>query len=143
MKTLILILGVIFSSNVLSIGSCKYARSELDALSCVVYNEARGASKTDKIATAYVAMNRVNHPNFSDDLIKVIYRRHQFSWTSSHPKDLIPKNPEAWAESKRIAALVLDERIPDPTNGAVYFGKSRKPYMKRVTLKTGAHYYAK
>lgn len=68
MKHLILVLGLMLSFGGNQAGSCKYARSELKALSCVIYYEARGATKIDKIATAFVALNRVDHPDFSDNL---------------------------------------------------------------------------
>lgn len=143
MKHLILVLGLMLSFGGNQAGSCKYARSELKALSCVVYYEARGATKIDKIATAFVALNRVDHPDFSDNLTKVVYKRHQFTWTRDSYSNLTPKNKKAWEESKHIASLVLNDEVDDPTNGQVYFGKYRMKYMKQVTLKTGAHYYGK
>lgn len=76
MKLLILLLGLLLSFGGNAAGSCKYARSELKALSCVIYYEARGATIVDKIATAFVAINRVDHPNFSNKLTKVVYRKH-------------------------------------------------------------------
>ena len=123
--------------------TCKSAHSELKALSCVVYYEARGASKLDKIATAFVALNRVDHPEFSNDLTKVVYKKHQFTWTRGSYSSLIPKNKKAWQESLRIASLVLNDKLEDPTNGQVYFGRKKMKYMKNVTLKTGVHYYGK
>lgn len=123
--------------------TCKSTRSELKALSCVVYYEARGASKLDKIATAFVALNRVDHPEFSNDLTKVVYKKHQFTWTRGSYSSLIPKNKKAWEESQRIASLVLNDEVSDPTNGQVYFGKHKMKYMRKVTLRTGVHYYGK
>lgn len=143
MKTLILLLGLVLSFGGQAAGSCKYARSELKALSCVIYYEARGATKLDKVATAFVALNRVDHPDFSDNLTKVVYKRHQFTWTKSSYSNLTPKNRKAWQESMRIASLVLNDEIDDPTNGQVYFGRKKMKYMKKVTLKTGVHYYGK
>lgn len=143
MKHLILVLGLLLSFGGNQAGSCKYARSELKALSCVVYYEARGASKLDKIATAFVALNRVDHPEFSNDLTKVVYKKHQFTWTRGSYGNLTPKNKKAWEESQRIASLVLNDEVSDPTNGQVYFGKYKMKYMKKVTLRTGVHFYGK
>ena len=143
MKHLILVLGLMLSFGGNQAGSCKYARSELKALSCVVYYEARGATKIDKIATAFVALNRVDHPDFSNNLTKVVYKRHQFTWTKNSYSNLTPKNKAAWQESLRIASLVLNDEIVDPTNGQVYFGKYKMKYMRKVTLRTGVHYYGK
>lgn len=123
--------------------SCKSARSELKALSCVIYYEARGATKLDKIATAFVAVNRVDHPDFSSSLKKVVYKKHQFTWTKGSYSNLTPKNKKAWNESIRLASLVLNDKLEDPTNGQVYFGRKKMKYMKKVTLKTGVHYYGK
>lgn len=78
MRYIVLLFSLLFSSTSMAgiSTSCKSARSELKALSCVVYYEARGATKIDKIATAFVALNRVDHPDFSDNLTKVVYKRH-------------------------------------------------------------------
>lgn len=145
MRYIVLLFSLLFSSTSMAgtSTSCKSAISELKALSCVVYYEARGATKIDKIATAFVALNRVDHPDFSDNLTKVVYKRHQFTWTRDSYSNLTPKNKKAWEESKHIASLVLNDEVDDPTNGQVYFGKYRMKYMKQVTLKTGAHYYGK
>lgn len=143
MKTLIFMLGLVLSFGGHQAGSCKYARSELKALSCVIYYEARGATKLDKIATAFVAVNRVDHPDFSSSLKKVVYKKHQFTWTKGSYSNLTPKNKKAWNESIRLASLVLNDKLEDPTNGQVYFGRKKMKYMKKVTLKTGAHYYGK
>lgn len=145
MKYITLVISLLFT-NISIAGvstSCKSAKSDLKALSCVVYYEARGATKTDKIATAFVAVNRVNHPKFSNKLTKVVYRKHQFTWTKYSSSNLTPKNKAAWEESLRIASLVLNDEVDDPTNGQVYFGKCKMKYMKQVTLRTGAHYYGK
>lgn len=145
MRYIVLLFSLLFSSTSMAgvSTSCKSAKSDLKALSCVVYYEARGAAKLDKIATAFVAVNRVNHPKFQNKLTNVVYRKHQFTWTKYSYSNLTPKNKTAWAESLRIASLVLNDEIVDPTNGQVYFGKYKMNYMKQVTLKTGAHYYGK
>ena len=145
MRGIVLVIGLLFSTiSIAGVStSCKSAKSDLKALSCVVYYEARGAPEIDKIATAFVAVNRVNHPKFSNKLTNVVYRRHQFTWTKNSYSSLNPKNKTAWSESLRIASLVLNSRVDDPTNGQVYFGKYKMRYMKQVTLKTGAHYYGK
>lgn len=145
MRYIVLLFSLLFSSTSMAgtSTSCKSAISELKALSCVVYYEARGATKIDKIATAFVALNRVDHPDFSDNLTKVVYKRHQFTWTRDSYSNLTPKNKAAWQESLRIASLVLNSRVDDPTNGQVYFGKHKMKYMRKVTLRTGVHYYGK
>ena len=145
MRYMVLLFSLLFSDMIMAgvSTSCKSTNSDLKALSCVVYYEARGAPEIDKIATAFVAVNRVNHPKFSNKLTKVVYRKHQFTWTKNSYSSLKPKNKTAWSEALRIASLVLNSRVDDPTNGQVYFGKYKMDYMKKVTLKTGAHYYGK
>ena len=145
MRYIVLLFSLLFSSTSMAgvSTSCKSARSELKALSCVIYYEARGASKLDKIATAFVAINRVDHPDFSSSLKKVVYKKHQFTWTKASYSNLTPKNKKAWNESIKLASLVLNDKLEDPTNGQVYFGRKKMKYMKKVTLKTGAHYYGK
>lgn len=119
MRYVVLLFSLLFSSMIMAgvSTSCKSTKSDLKALSCVVYYEARGAPEIDKIATAFVAVNRVNHPKFSNKLTKVVYRKHQFTWTKNSYSSLKPKNKTAWSEALRIASLVLNSRVDDPTNG--------------------------
>lgn len=142
MKTLILLLGL-----TLSFGghqkSCKHSETDFKALSCAIYFEARGATKVDKVSTAFVAINRVENKKFPKSIRKVIYAPGAFSWTDDAYITLIPKEERAWKEAQRIAMLVLNDRVDDPTNGQVYFGRTKMKYMKRVTLKTRAHVYGK
>ena len=119
MRYMVLLFSLLFSDMIMAgvSTSCKSTNSDLKALSCVVYYEARGAPEIDKIATAFVAVNRVNHPKFSNKLTKVVYRKHQFTWTKYSYSNLTPKNKAAWEESLRIAFLVLNDEVEDPTNG--------------------------
>ncbi len=129
--------------NSFQYNDCSYARTAHKALSCVIYYEARGVSKIDKVSTAFVAINRANTEEFPSTIPKVVYQEGQFSWTNLPNTLLIPKEERAWKEAQRIAMLVLNDRVDDPTNGQVYFGRTKMKYMKRVTLKTRAHVYGK
>lgn len=142
MKTLTLLLGLFLSFGGYQ-KSCKYSETDFKALSCVIYFEARGASHIDKIGTAFVAVNRVEDGKFPKSIRKVIYAPSAFSWTNDAYITLIPKEKKAWKEAQQIARLVLNDELEDPTNGQVYFSRKKMKYMRKVTLKTGAHVYGK
>ena len=141
-----LILGVVItlcSIKQFQYNDCSYARTDHHALSCAIYFEARGQSLKDKKAVAFVAINRAEKDSYPSTVRKVVYQEGQFSWTNLPNTLLIPKEKKEWQEAQRIARLALDERLDDPTNGQIYFSKRKMKYMKRVTLKTGVHYYGK
>lgn len=140
-KYLILMLSLVLSLEANAQGSCKYARSDLKALSCVIFMESRGSTMLDKHAVAFVALNRSQSSKYPSSIRKVVYQKGQFSWTNLPNTLLIPKERKAWIEATEIAENILNGEVDDPTNGAIYFSKKRMKYMKRITLKTGDHYY--
>ncbi|MEG3620118.1 cell wall hydrolase [Magnetovibrio sp. PR-2] len=91
-----------------------------------VYWEARSESELGQKAVAAVTLNRVKSEAFPNDICSVVRqggeRRHrcQFSWWCDGKKDT-PTDRTAWDEAVRIAQAALDERLEDPTHGALFY----------------------
>lgn len=122
---------------------------QLACLTQAIYFEARGESEIGQQAVGYVVMNRVGNPNFADTVCGVIRQGGpqppcQFSWYCDGRADT-PKEPEAWAEAQRIAALVFAKSVPDPTHGAHYFhNRNVQPAWKqkfKSTAEIQGHIY--
>ena len=127
--------------------------SELKCLALNVYWEARAEPEHDKLAVAYVTLNRVASGQFRDSICAVVkqggeIKRHacQFSWWCDGKSDL-PTNMEKWRESVAVARDALEKKQPDPTGGALFFHNDAvKPDwagMKTETASIGQHIYYK
>lgn len=80
------------------------------ALLCLalnVYWEARNQSVAGQVAVAQVTMNRVNSPDYPDDVCDVVYQHRQFSWYWDGKPDK-PLEPHAWESALDVAGAVLD-----------------------------------
>jgi spore germination cell wall hydrolase CwlJ-like protein len=116
-----------------------YSERDLECLALNVYWEARSEGREAQLAIAHVTMNRVNDPEFPDDVCSVVQegghaRRHrcQFSWWCDGRSDR-PADREAWAAARALSRDVLAGRTKDPTRGAVYFHRSDvKPSWAKV-----------
>jgi hypothetical protein len=101
--------------------------SALDCLALNIYWEARAEPRLGQIAVAEVTLNRVADPAFPATVCAVVRqgeeRGHdlcQFSWHCDGLDDR-PRNPAAWQDALRLALLALTGRLPDPTDGALWF----------------------
>ncbi len=100
---------------------------ELECLALNIYFEARSEPVEGKYAVGHVVMNRVANRRFPGSVCKVIRQggevrrnRCQFSWWCDGRSDR-PRDRHAWAESRRIAALVYVGASNDPTDGALWY----------------------
>jgi len=99
---------------------------ELGCLALNVYWEARSEDRRGQTAIAHLTLNRVADPGFPESICGVVRQggesryRCQFHWYCDGLGDE-PANPEAWAESARIALDAHEGRSSDPTKGALYF----------------------
>jgi N-acetylmuramoyl-L-alanine amidase len=107
--------------------SCEYPdrQTELTALACNVYFEARGESRAGKIAVALVTLNRRSSERFPDDIKNVVYQNRQFSWYSDGITDKV-YDLKAWNNALHIAIYVLgidDKDYPyvDITDGSLFY----------------------
>lgn len=115
-----------------------------------IWHEARGEPVIGQYAVAQVTMNRAEHRR--DRICRVVYAKHQFSWTLSDVKlRTNPKrvDPHAWSTAKKIAAVVLSGRMRsvDLSRGATHYHAIYvKPKWARVLTKTvrrGKHIFYK
>lgn len=107
-----------------------------------IYHEARGEPKAGQIAVAMVTMNRAEWE--TKNVCKVVYKRHQFSWTRNKAKAKLTETT-AWKKANRIAKAVMEGKHDDPTMGATHFHtKSVKPawsYRLERTVRIGGHIF--
>jgi len=82
------------------------SEKEYNCLVKNVYHEAGGESMMGKIAVAQITINRLESGRWGKDMCKVIYAKHQFSWTSR--KKLPIPTGDALEESKLAVEQVLD-----------------------------------
>lgn len=125
--------------------SCSKRNQDIEALAEVIYFEARAEPKVGQIAVAYVVLNRTKNEEFPQTVHQVVNQSGQFSYKSDKIKDVIT-DKIAYQEAVKNAALVIDQVVPDPTNGAMYFKNdktSKQRWNKRLIRKIGNHsFYA-
>jgi N-acetylmuramoyl-L-alanine amidase len=123
-KEKILIMKKIFAIVILLVPGISYgAKNDLLCLARNIYYEARGESLTGKIAVANVTINRVKKRNKENEkkttICKVVYEKHQFSWTNlPKPKKI---DDEAWDDALTIAKSVLNGKFRDVTNKSTHY----------------------
>lgn len=95
-----------------------------------LFFEARGESDLGIVAVGWVVLNRMDDPRWArpqESLKTIILQRNQFSWTrSDDPQNrwaLTPwkQNAAQWERAQRLARLVLNGCVPDPTKGANHY----------------------
>lgn len=122
----------------------------LECLSEALYFEARGETVKGQFAVAEVIMNRVKSARFPDSVCGVIHQgtgrkyQCQFTYTcDGHPERIA--EPQAYERVSKVARAVLDERVPDLTDGAThYHTKAVRPKWSRTYTKTadiGVHLF--
>ena len=115
-------------------------RRELLCLAKNIYYEAGGESDKGKAAVGHVTLNRAKSPRYPNDICNVVYQRYgrscQFSWTCDGRSDKVPNKEynKNWQNSLKIALLVMENIIKDPTHGAMFFHeRSINPGWRRLT----------
>ncbi|MFN0115313.1 MAG: cell wall hydrolase [Paracoccaceae bacterium] len=101
--------------------------SELDCLARAVYFEARGESLKGQVAVAEVVLNRAASPDFPGTICAVVEQGArdgeegcQFSYTCDGRPDTVTDRA-AFADARRIAALLIGGAERRLTGGATYF----------------------
>ena len=128
--------GGSFSST--SVGRAPYTAAELDAMgrargsrqwACLteaLYFEARGESVEGQFAVAEVVLNRVDSPNYPDNICDVVNegtgRRNacQFSYTCDGIPDVVTE-PEVHRRLGQIARIMMDGGSRNLTAGATHY----------------------
>lgn len=131
----------------------KIKRVNMSPLMCMaiaIFFEARGESIVGKEAVGQVIMNRVESDKFRDDVCSVVYRPHQFSFTSDgksdDPKDYLsnPKEMKAWRQSILVAARVMNKDVDILPTSTYYHNTSVKPvWLEKFAFdgKVGNHLF--
>ena len=115
-------------------------QSEADCLIRNVYYEARGEPFQGKVAVALVTLNRVDHPQYPNDVCKVVYQKNQFSWTKNYKAVKI--NEDQWAASKEAVLYALLNR--DYSFTATHFHNNQvnpRWKLKKVAKIANHHFY--
>lgn len=110
-------------------------------LSLNIYHEARGSTRQDQVAVAWVTKNRV--ATSGRTYCRVIWAPGQFTWTRRSPSSLRPREMAAWHRAVRVSQQVMRDEVADPTNGANSFRVKRLsiPRAARNAIVIGAHIF--
>lgn len=107
--------------------SCEYPdrQTDLTALACNLYHEARGEIKADTMGTGFVVLNRVKAERFEDDVVDVVYRPGAFSWTNDGLSDRV-YDLDAWIECLQLSGWLLnltpgEFEMLDTTEGSLFY----------------------
>jgi len=122
-----------------------------------IFYEARGTSMDEKIRVVNVTLNRAKDSKFPNDVCGVIMQYRQFSWTLEKHKMSIPVENayqdkpgelKEWKSALILAEKGLDNKLPDLTDGAMYYHRTNmKPktwdFSKLTKVETSEwhHYY--
>lgn len=86
----------------------KLSKQDYDCLTKNIYFESGVESLEGKVAVAQITFNRLNDGRWGDTVCKVVYAKHQFSWTKDKNKlKEIPKG-KLWEESLLAANRYLN-----------------------------------
>tara|TARA_A100001201_G_scaffold65110_1_gene61207 strand:+ start:1023 stop:1475 length:453 start_codon:yes stop_codon:yes gene_type:complete len=116
-KTVIIFALLLFSTPAVS-------EIPLVCLAKNIYFESRNQPWAGKIAVAQVTINRVQDERFPNNVCDVVHQQKrgicQFSWYCDGLSDN-PKEKEHWEESVVIAKYVLSRKLPDITEGSLWY----------------------
>ena len=98
-----------------------FVEDEHECLAQAVYHEAIGEPDEGKVAIVYNIINRTNkHHLNANTWCDSLYAKNQFPWTTKY--DVLPPIPEKYrVKVYQIVYSVVYNKVPDPTNGAMYF----------------------
>lgn len=126
-------------------------RTELECLAWNIYFEVRGGTKDEQVAVAYVPINRIGKPEFSNNICSNVFqygwaggRRHyQFSWAGTVRGPNWQREDETWEKVQQLAWQVYNKQIRDPSRGATYFHWAYMASWAPNTKKTriGSHVF--
>lgn len=126
-----------------------------DDIECIAWNlyfEARGGTRNEQIAVAYIPINRTKHKKFSKDICTNVFQYNyvngkkafQFVWASYKIGKNWKIEYDTWIKMQEIAVDVYQEIIKDPAHGSVYFSHKSAdwaPNVKKIPL--GSHVFWK
>ena len=122
---------------------------EHHCLALALYWEARGESRRGIVAVGWTIINRSRSPEFPATPCEVVYEGGetppcQFSWWCDGNSDR-PRNRDSWTRVRVIAARLLTDPPPDPTDGALFYHSASIPVPwtrpRRRTARIGNHIF--
>lgn len=147
--------GVYIAASILLMSPVSHA-SDLDALAEAIYFESRSEVLACQIVVAQSIINRVHQERFPNTIEEVV---HQKSWSKRYQDEVcqysyfcdgkpdIMTNYKAELISYRVASMVLNDNIPDISNGADhYHADYSHPYWGpdlTDTFTCGTHVFGK
>jgi len=101
----------------------KLSETDRDAIGRVTYAEAGNQGDTGMAAVVFVVLNRLVSGEFGSSVTQIVNAKNQFEPATRVEgwENLPPLNPQQQARIDTIINLSLDGRLPDPTNGSLYF----------------------
>lgn len=119
-----------------------FIQEDIVWLALNIYFESRCQSLEDKLALAYVVLNRVYSKRYPNTIKDVITQYKQFSWYWDGKSDT-PKDKKAWKTSWITAELAINTYVPGRINGAThYHALYVSPYWKddmQIVAIKGSH----
>jgi N-acetylmuramoyl-L-alanine amidase len=113
----------------------------LDALTRVVYGEARGEPYSGQVAVAAVVLNRVNSSSFQNTIAGVIYQKGAFNVVDDGQINLSPNSTAIKAAQDALNGW-------DPSYGAIYYfnpatATNKWIWSRPLTVVIGKHRFCK
>ena len=124
-------------------------RDEQRCLALAIYWESRGEGRQGMVAVGWTILNRARSVHFPATPCGVVYQGGergpcQFSWWCDGKSDR-PRDRKSWTRARIIAAELLVDPPPDPTNGALFYHSRSIPVpwtRKRIrTTRIGNHIF--
>ncbi len=113
---------------------------EIKLLARAVYSEARGEQYTGQVAVAAVILNRIDDPDFPDDVAGVIFQPQAFTAVA---------DGQFWLEPNEQSYRAVEEALQgsDPSTGAIYYynpatATSWWIFTRQTITRIGRHVFA-
>lgn len=107
-------------------------------LAKVIFYEARNQNFAGKLSVCQVVLNRVQSPEFENDIVKVVYSKNQFSWVTKQVNVKNIKNPiekKAWEEAKILAAKIIKFNFATSlVSNSLFFHSGKTPNFFKKNL---------
>jgi hypothetical protein len=99
------------------------SETDRDAIARVTFAEAANQGDTGLAAVVFVILNRLVSGKFGSSITEILNAKNQFEPVTRAGgwQNLPPLGPQQRARVDTIINLSLDGRLPDPTNGSLYF----------------------
>lgn len=128
------------------------ARADVQIVALNVFNEARNQPLKGQVAVAEVTLNRMENSGYPNSARKVVFQRHQFSWTANSKAvrsaaQAKRHDPRAWETSLKAAKMAYfsKDKLPIAPKGSTHFYadyiKTPKWAMNKKKRKIGNHYF--